>query len=109
MKRGNIVRVAAPGDFGKPRPAVVIQSDALTDAGLGSVIVCLITSQLTEAPLFRLRLPPSPENGLKKTSEIMTDKIVAVARERIDGVIGQLDASALLQLNRTLAFVIGLG
>ena len=33
MRRGDILTVAAPGDYGKPRPAVLIQSDLLnTDA-----------------------------------------------------------------------------
>ena len=109
MKRGEIVLVAPPGDFGKPRPAVVVQSDALTDAGIGSVLVCLITSHLTEAPLFRLRLEPTKKNGLRKASDIMTDKLLAVSRDRIDGVIGRLDSTTLVRLNRTLAFVLGLG
>ena len=79
MKRGEIVLVAAPGDYGKPRPAVVVQSDTLTGAGIGSVVVCLITRHLTEAPLFRIRLEPSAQNGLRKSSDIMTDKVLAVA------------------------------
>lgn len=109
MKRGDIVLVAAPGDFGKPRPAVVVQSDALTDAGLGSILICLLASHLTEAPLFRIRLDPSKENGLRKPSDIMTDKLLAVSRDRIDRPIGTLDAATLIRLNRTLAFVLGLG
>ncbi len=109
MKRGEIVLVAAPGDFGKPRPAVVVQADALTDAGISSILICLITSHLTDAPLFRIRLEPADANGLRKPSDIMTDKVLAVSRERIDRTIGSLDSTTLVRLNRTLAFVMGLG
>jgi mRNA interferase MazF len=109
MKRGDIVSVAAPGDYGKPRPAVVIQADALTQGGLGSVIICLITSHLFEAPAFRIPVPPEDRTGLKAPSQIMVDKLLTVPLARIGSVMGCLDDEALLRLNRTLAFVVGLG
>lgn len=109
MKRGDIVTVIAPGDYGKPRPAVVIQADALSEANLGSVVLCLVTSHLVDAPALRVPLDASPATGLTQTSQIMTDKIVAVARSRIGKAIGRIDDETILRLNRTLAFVIGLG
>ncbi len=109
MKRGDIVVVAAPGDYGKPRPAVVVQADALTESGIGSVILCLLSSTLVEAPLFRLAVEPTPENGLRQQSQIMVDNLLAVTRERITEVIGRIDDEQLLRLNRTLAFVVGIG
>lgn len=63
MKRGDIVLAVARGDYGKPRPAVVVQSD-LFNSTHASLIVCLLTSELVDAPLFRLTIPPSPTNGL---------------------------------------------
>ncbi|MBW4051170.1 MAG: type II toxin-antitoxin system PemK/MazF family toxin [Proteobacteria bacterium] len=39
MKRGDVVTVAASGDYGKPRPAVIVQTNALP-AAHASVIVC---------------------------------------------------------------------
>ena len=109
MKRGDVVVVAAPGDYGKPRPAVVVQADALTESGIGSVILCLLSSTLVEAPLFRLAVEPTPENGLRQQSQIMVDNLLAVTRERITEVIGRIDDEQLLRLNRTLAFVVGIG
>ncbi|MGK0238440.1 MAG: mRNA interferase MazF [Candidatus Pelagisphaera sp.] len=109
MKRGDIVVVAAPGDYGKPRPAVVAQADVLTESGIGSIVLCLLSSTLVEAPLFRLAIEPTPENGLRQQSQIMVDKLLAVPRERITEVIGHIDDEQLLQLNRTLAFVVGIG
>ncbi|MEM6603541.1 MAG: type II toxin-antitoxin system PemK/MazF family toxin, partial [Pseudomonadota bacterium] len=67
MKRGNIVIVSAQGDYGKPRPAVVVQSDLFNDTH-ASILVALITSDLHDAPLFRLDIEPSEENGLLSKS-----------------------------------------
>lgn len=109
MHRGDVVTVAAPGDFGKPRPAIVVQADALTAAGAKSVVLCLVTSHLVDAPAFRIPVELSRENGLRQASQVMVDKILTVPRERIGDVMGHLDDETLLRLNRTLAFVVGLG
>ena len=109
MRRGDIVIVSAPGDYGKPRPAVVIQSNHLTEAGLDSLILCLITSHLEKAPTFRVNVEPNAENGLSARSQIMVDKLLTVRIARVGEVAGKLDDETLLRLNRTLAFVVGLG
>jgi len=109
MKRGDIVMVAAPGDYGKPRPAVVIQDDALTEMGSRSIALCLMSSAPLAAPLFRIAIEPTKENGLTKASQIMVEKLFTVPREKIERTIGRLSDEQLIQLNRTLAFVIGLG
>ena len=106
MRRGSLVTVAMQGDFGKPRPAVVIQSDAL--GGTDSVLVCLLTSTLRDAPLFRLTVEPDADNGLHTPSQIMADKIVAVRREGCGAVFGQVNDAVLLSLNRLLALVVGI-
>lgn len=108
MRRGDIVTVSAAGDYGKPRPAVVVQSDYLTDADLASVIVCLISGRLQEAPAFRLDVDPTHGNGLRKPSQIMIDKVATVRRSRIGKLIGHLDDESTLRLNRLLAFAMGL-
>src|SRR5436305_823443 len=48
MRRGDVVTVAATGDYGKPRPAVIVQTDALP-AGHASVVVCQMTSEGDDA------------------------------------------------------------
>ncbi len=78
VKRGDLVVVSAAGDYGKPRPAVVIQSDLLT--GVDSVLVALLTSTIADAPLYRLSMEPTDANGLKAPSQVMVDKIVAMPR-----------------------------
>jgi len=106
MKRGDIITVSAPGAYGKPRPAVVIQSDRLKSTD--SVLVSLFTSTLADTPLFRLSIEPSETNGLKLPSQIMIDKIIAIPREKCGAVIGRLDEGALIALNHLLAVVIGI-
>ena len=106
MRRGDIVTVATPGDFGKPRPALVIQSD-LFDA-LPSVTLCLVTSTLRDAPIFRITVDPSPDNGLRRVSQVQVDKVLSVARERIGSTIGRLDDETMLKVNRSLAVFIGI-
>ena len=106
MRRGDLVTVAAAGDYGKPRPALVVQSDVFD--GLSSVTLCLITSTLLEAPLTRITVDPSSENGLQRISQIEVDKIVTVKRQRVGGVIGRLDDATMLKVNRSLAIFIGI-
>ena len=108
MRRGDIVTVAAPGDFGKPRPAVVVQSDVINEAQPGSVIVALVTSALRDAPLLRLQLEPTEQNGLQQPSQIMVDKLFTARTDKIGKVIGRLSDQELVALNRLLAFVIGI-
>ena len=81
MKRGDVVVVAASGDYGKPRPAVVVQTDALPQAH-ASVVICQMTSELAEAPDFRVTVDPSATNGLRTRSQVMADTPVTVRRER---------------------------
>lgn len=101
MRRGGFVTVAAPGDYGKPRPALVIQSDLFDE--LPSAALCLVTSELRNAPIFRITVDPAPANGLQKISQIQIDKMVSVPRERVGGVIGSLDDATMLKVNRSLA------
>jgi mRNA interferase MazF len=107
MKRGDIVVVAAAGDYGKPRPAVVIQTDAFPETH-GSVVICQMTSEIVDAPDFRVTIEPAAESGLRARSQVMADKPVTVRRERIGQIIGHLSDSELGRLNVALAFVLGL-
>jgi mRNA interferase MazF len=107
MRRGDVVTVAATGDYGKPRPAVIVQTVAFSAAHM-SVIICQMTSELSDAPDFRITIEPSDANGLRAPSQIMADKPVTVRRERVGKTIGHLAAEDLRRLNVALAFVLGL-
>ena len=99
--------VALPGDYGKPRPALVVQSDALTAEDGGSVVVCPLTTHLTGAASLRVAVEPTEGNGLRARSEIMVEKLAGVARARLREVIGQLDRATMTAVDRTLLLVLG--
>ncbi len=102
MSRGDVVLVAARSDYaGKPRPAVVVQSD-LFNPTHDSVTLCLVTSELRDAPLFRPDLKPTRENGLSKTSQVMVDKIFSAKRGNIGGRIGILDKESMRRVDEAL-------
>lgn len=101
MRRGDLVTIALQGDYGKPRPALVIQSD-LFDVH-PSVTILPVTSELRDAPMFRITVNPDDGNGLGKPSQVMVDKAQTVSREKIGESFGRLDDAALLEVNRALA------
>ena len=107
MKRGQIVTIAAQGDFGKPRPALIIQSDQFNETN-PSVTVLLVSSELVNAPLFRINLAPNNDNGLNKPCQIMVDKPMTVKREKIGALIGKIDDAVMLQVNRAIVVWMGL-
>jgi mRNA interferase MazF len=107
MRRGDVVVVAATGDYGKPRPAVVVQTDAFPETH-ASVVICQMTSEIVDAPDFRVTIEPSGANGLRLRSQIMADRPVTVRRGRIGAAIGRLGPDELTRLNIALAFVMGL-
>lgn len=107
MRRGDVVIVAAASDYGKSRPAIVVQTDAFPDTH-ASVVVCQMTSNLADAPDFRITIDPNKTNGLQVRSQIMADKPITVRRERIGQTIGRLDVQDVRRLDVALAFVMGL-
>jgi len=107
IRRGQFVTVATSGDYGKPRPALVVQSDLFAE--LPSVVICpLTTSVRTDADQFRLDVAPSPRNGLREISQITIDKIAVVPIAKIGDVIGTADDALLLRVNRALALFLSI-
>ena len=105
MRRGDLVTVAMPGDFGKPRPALVIQSDLF--AAVPTVTVLLVSGTPQDAPLLRISVEPDDANGLRKPSQIMIDKVMTVRRDKIGAVIGRLKDETMTAITRGLALFLG--
>jgi mRNA interferase MazF len=105
MKRGDLVTIALQGDYGKPRPALVIQSDLFSEHP--SVVILPVTSELRDTPLFRVTIAPNEINGLSRPSDVMVDKVQTVGRDKIGSVFGRLSQEELLSVNRMLAVFIG--
>ena len=106
MQRGDFVTIALSGDFGKPRPALIVQADRFEDTA--TVTVPLVSGTLVEAPLLRVTVQPSLRNGLQKRSEVMIDKAMTVRRERIGRTLGQIDSESLIEIERRLAVFLGI-
>jgi mRNA interferase MazF len=107
MRRGEIWTASGGSDYaGKPRPVVIVQDDAFE--ATASVTVCAFTTDPTEAPLFRLAIEPSPDNGLRMSCRLMVDKITTVARSRLGARIGQLDDEDVMRLSRAALVFLGL-
>lgn len=99
LRRGDVITVAASGDFaGKPRPAIVVQSD-LFNATHSSVSVVPVTTTLVDADLFRVPLGPSKKNGLRAASQAVVDKITSVRRDRIRTHVGALAAPDMVRID----------
>ena len=105
-QRGDLVTVAMRGDFGKPRPALVIQADQFSEHT--SVTVLPVSSTLVAAPLLRITIEPSAENGLQKRSQVMIDKAMTVKREKFGLPLGRIDADTLVEVERCLAVFLGI-
>ena len=106
MTRGDIA-VVAYGELGRPRPVVIVQANQLGNDTM-TVVACPITSELTDKLFIRPLVEPDEKNGLRVRSQIMTDRILAVPRERVRQVIGQVNRETGERLNRALLLVLGL-
>ena len=108
MTRGDLVVVATRGAYsGKPRPALVVQADLYNEIH-ASVTVCLVTSDVIDAPLFRISIPPGSRTGLQTPSQVMVDKIVSVPRSAIAKRIGRCSDDELQRIDDGLRGWLGL-
>jgi len=105
VNRGDIVTAVLPGDYGKPRPVLVVQSNLFDEHP--SVTVLPITSHLVDAPLFRMTLEPS-RTGLDRPSQVMIDKTMTIARKRLGAPVGHLPDDDMLRIDRLLAVFLGI-
>jgi mRNA interferase MazF len=106
MRRGDFVTIAMQGDFGKPRPALVIQADQFDEHD--TVTVLPVTSALVAAPLLRITVQPDAGNGLQKPSQVMVDKAMTVKRNKLGRSFGRIDVDALVAVERCLVVFLGI-
>jgi mRNA interferase MazF len=106
VKRGDLVTIVLPGTYGKPRPALVIQSDLFGEHP--SITILPVTSELRDTPLFRISVKPDQGNGLRLRSQVMIDKAQTLPREKIGKTFGRLDDATMLAVTRALAVFLGL-
>jgi len=93
---------------GKLRPAIVLQSDLVSEAGYPSTIVVPTTTQLVEdAGLLRLRLKRGIA-GIERDSDVLIGQLIAVANESFKREIGALPLALLRELERRVRIVLEL-
>lgn len=107
MKRGDLVPVVLSGTYGKPRPALVIQSDLFERHP--SITILPITSEIRPIETFRVTVAPSRKNGLRAPSQIMVDKAHTIPRDKAGEPFGELESRALSAVDRALVVFLGLG
>jgi len=107
VKRGDVVLVVVPSELGRPRPGVVVQADEINE-GLSTAFICPISSDLQEDLPLRPMIEAKPSNGLRLRSQIMTDKMIALRKDRVRRIIGRIDVETSEQLDRALLVVLGL-
>jgi mRNA interferase MazF len=107
VNRGEIwTAEAGSGYAGKPRPVVIVQDDRFS--ATDSVTICAFTTDPTDAPLLRLVVEPSPQNGLRETSSLMVDKVTTVRRSKLGERVGRLASEDMVRLERALLVFLGL-
>ena len=97
------------GDYGKPRPAVVVHSDTLVEFEFSSVVICPMSSAVSGGSKVRVAITPDRDNGLLVPSEVMVEKLTGLPKQKLRRVIGHLDATAMGKIDRALMVVLGLG
>ena len=107
MRRGDLVTVVTSGDYGKPRPTLVMQADAYAEHP--SITVLPLTSELHDTPLLRVTVEPDEGTGLRLRSQVMVDKATTIPRAKAGNRIGCVDEATLASVSRALAGFLGLG
>ncbi len=107
MKRGDLVTVVSSGDYGKPRPALIVQADAYAEHP--SLTVLPLTSDLYDMPSIRVTVEPGEGTGLRLRSQVMVDKATTIPRAKAGTRIGRLDEVTLASVGRALAAFLGVG
>jgi mRNA interferase MazF len=105
MKRGDLVTVILPGAYGKPRPAVVVQSDRYE--AMESVTFLPMTSEVLPKQVFRITIAPTAENRLQTQSQVMADKCSTLPLTKVGAVFGRLDDASMGRIDRALAAFLG--
>jgi mRNA interferase MazF len=106
VKRGDVIRIVLQGDFGKPRPAVIVQADEFGE--IPSLSVLPFSTDLRSVPRIRITIEPDATNGLLERSQIMIDKIATVSLKKAGHRTGHLSSADMTAIDRALAVFLGL-
>jgi mRNA interferase MazF len=106
MKRGDLITVALPGAYGKPRPAVVIQSNAYEN--LASVTFLPLSSDILPTRAFRVVIEPTDDNRLRVQSQVLADKCSTLPTGKVGPCFGRLADADMGRVDVAIAGFLGL-
>jgi mRNA interferase MazF len=104
MKRGELWTLKDRNYAAKARPVVIVQANLEND--FDSVILCLFTTFESENISTRVKIDPTSENGLEKTSYVMTEKIITVEKTMLGRHIGNLASNEMRLIAGKLAKIL---
>jgi len=107
VSRGDVVLAAAAGDYGKPRPWLVVQTDQYNHAARpGSILACPFTTH-GEAATYRVSMD-LPSGDSQRRSWVMVDKLMAIRRERVGAKITTASRQQIAAVEHAMAELLGL-
>ena len=106
LRRGDVVVVSLPGEYGKPRPAVIVQSNLIDQ--FDSVVVCPLTTSLAGPGPLRPDIEPSDTNGLRRESQVMVDKLTVARSSKLGSRIGTISAAEMEAVSEALRTLLDL-
>jgi mRNA interferase MazF len=93
---------------GKLRPAVVLQSDLINEAGYPSTIVIPTTTRLVQNPgILRLRMKKG-QGGIAHESDLLLGQLIAVANESFRQEIGALPDTLMAEVENRVRIILSL-
>ncbi len=99
--------VVSSGDYGKPRPALIVQADIYAEHP--SLTVLPLTSELHDMPPLRITVELGGDTGLRLRSQVMVDKATTIPRAKAGVRIGRLDEATLASVGQALAAFLEVG
>jgi mRNA interferase MazF len=107
MKRGEVWWASLPLPFGR-RPVVIVQSNPFNQSRLKSVVVALVTSNLSlESAPGNVRLPEG-EGGVRKASVVNVTQLLTIDRALLVDQLGMLTTERQQRVDAGLRLVLGL-
>jgi mRNA interferase MazF len=112
IRRGQVWWV----DFGEPKgakpgyrhPALVLQRDEVNASRIGTIVVCVLSSNRSLADAPGNTLLPKRATGLPRDSVANASQIATVNKEALDGLAGTLSPRLLDSVDEGVRWFLGL-
>jgi mRNA interferase MazF len=100
VNRGKILLVqlnpSVGSEFGKTRPVIIVSNNAIGILLLKAIIPITDWKERYTIRTWMVKLEPTPDNGLSKTSMADTFQVRSLSQEKFVRKLGQLDEKSIL-------------